>query len=94
MKVRVTEKTVSSNVENIEDLALAAEMAIKVLKSEPMILGEPVAEVSSGCPMGFANPKVTVSYKIIDPSVYDRIKMFVKKQSIQDVIKNMRDYGF
>ena len=94
MKVRVTEKTVSSDVQNVEDLALAAEMAIKVLKSDPMILGDPIAEVSSGCPMGFAKPKVTVSYKIIDPSTCDKIRMFVKKQSMQDIIKNMRDYGF
>ena len=94
MKVRVTEKTMSNDVENIEDLALAADMAIKVLKSDPMILGEPIAEVSSGCPMGFAKPKVTVSYKIIDPSTYDKIRMFVKKQSMQDVVKDMRGYGF
>ncbi len=78
MKVRVTEKTVSSDIENVEDLALAAEMAIKVLKSDPMVLGDPIAEVSPGCPMGFAKPKVTVSYKRIDPSSYDKIKMFLK----------------
>lgn len=93
MKVRVIEKTVSSNVENVEDLDIAAEMAVKVLKSDPMILGEPVAEVSPGCPMGFAKPKVTVTYKRIDPSTYDKIRMFVKKQSMQDVIKDMRGYG-
>lgn len=93
MIVRVLEKTISNDVEKVEDLAFAAEMAIKVLKSDPTILGEPIAEVSSGCPMGFAKPKVTVSYKQIDPSTYDKIKMFVKKQSMQDVIKNMRGYG-
>ena len=90
MIVRVIKKQMSDNVEKVEDLALAADMAIKVLKSDPIVIGEPVAEVSPGCPMGFAKPQVVIYYSEISPSAYDKIKMFVTKTSLQEAIKNTR----
>lgn len=90
MIIRVVEKQMSDYVEKVEDLALAADMAIKVLKSDPMVVGEPVAEVSPGCPMGFAKPKVVLYYNEISPSMYDKIKMLVTRTSLQDAIKNTR----
>ena len=90
MIVRVIKKQMSENVEKVEDLALTAEMAINVLKSDPMVVGEPVAEVSPGCPMGFANPKVVLYYNEISPSSYDKIRMFVTRTSLQEAIKNTR----
>lgn len=90
MIVRVIKKQLSNNIDNSEDLALAAEMAIKVLKSNPMIIGEPIAEVSPGCPMGYAKAKVVLYYNEISPSAYDKIKMFATRTSLQDVIKNTR----
>jgi hypothetical protein len=90
MIVRVIKKQMSENVKKVEDLASTAEMAINVLKSDPMVVGEPVAEVSPGCPMGFANPKVVLYYNEISPSSYDKIRMFVTRTSLQDAIKNTR----
>ena len=90
MIVRVVKKQMSDDVEKVEDLALAADMAIKILKSDAMVVGEPVAEVSPGCPMGFANPKVVLYYNEISPSLYDKIRMLVTKTSLQDAIKDTR----
>jgi hypothetical protein len=90
MIVRVIKKQMSDDVEKVEDLALAADMAIKVLESDPMVVGEPVAEVSLGCPMGFAKPKVVLYYNEISPSLYDKIIMLVTRTSLQDAIKNTR----
>jgi hypothetical protein len=90
MIVRVIKKQMSDNVEKTEDLAIAADMAIKVLKTDPLVIGEPFAEVSAGCPMGFAKPKVIVYYNEISPSIYDKIKMFVTRTSLQDAVKDTR----
>jgi hypothetical protein len=90
MIVRVIKKQMSDNVEKAEDLVIAADMAIKVLKTDPLVVGEPFAEVSSGCPMGFAKPKVVVYYNEVSPSVYDKIKMFVTRTSLQDAVKDTR----
>jgi hypothetical protein len=90
MIVRVIKKQMSDDVEKVEDLALAAEIAIKVLKSDLMVVGEPIAEVSPGCPMGFAKPKMVLYYNEISPSMYDKIKMFATRTSLQEVIKNTR----
>ncbi len=90
MIVRVIKKQMSDSVEKVEDLALAADLAIKVLKSDPMVIGEPVAEVSPGCPMGFAKPKVVLYYNEVSPSLYDKIRMLVTRTSLQDAIKNTR----
>ena len=90
MIVRVIKKQTSNDVEKVEDLALAADLAIKVLKSDPTVIGEPTAEVSPGCPMGFAKPKVVLHYDQISPSTYDKIKMLVTRTSLQDAIKNTR----
>jgi hypothetical protein len=87
MKVRIDKKKLSKDIEKNTDIALAAEMAIKILKTDPMIVGEPVAEVSPGCPMGFANPKVTLHYDIISPSIFDKFKMILTKTSLNDIIK-------
>jgi len=87
MKVRINNRKYSSHVENNEDIAVAAEMAIKVIKSDPMVVGEPIAEISPGCPMGFANPKITLHYDIISPSVFDKFKMILTKTSLNDIIK-------
>jgi hypothetical protein len=90
MKLRVVKKQLSSDVEKTEDLALAADLAIKVLKADPMVVGEPMVEVSPGCPMGFAKPKVVLHYDEIAPSSYDKIRMLVTRTSLQDAIKNTR----
>lgn len=90
MKLRVIKKQISNDVEKVEDLSFAADMAIKVLKTDAMVIGEPVAEVSPGCPMGFAKPKVVLYYDEIVPSTYDKIRMFVTRTSLQDAIKNTR----
>ena len=90
MKLRVIKKQISNDVEKVEDLSFAADMAIKVLKTDEMVIGEPVAEVSPGCPMGFAKPKVVLHYDEIVPSTYDKIRMFVTRTSLQDAIKNTR----
>ena len=90
MIVRVIKRQTSKDVEKVEDLALAADLAIKVLKADPMVIGEPTAEVSSGCPMGFAKPKVVLHYDEISPSRYDKIKMLVTRTSLQEAIKNTR----
>jgi hypothetical protein len=90
MIVRVIKKQMSDDVEKNEDLPLAADMAIKVLKSDPMVIGEPLAEVSPGCPMGFAKPKLVIYYNEISPNLYDKIRMIVTRTSLQDVIKNTR----
>jgi hypothetical protein len=90
MIVRVIKKQMSDNVEKAEDLAIAADMAIKILKSDPMVIGDPTAEVSPGCPMGFAKPRVVLHYNEISPSMYDKIKMFVTRTSLQEAIKNTR----
>ena len=90
MIVRVIKKQMSDSVEKVEDVALAADLAIKVLKSDPMVVGEPFAEVSPGCPMGFANPKIVLYYNEISPSLYDKIRMLVTRTSLQDAIKNTR----
>lgn len=88
--VRVIKKQMSDDIEKVEDLALAADMAIKILKLDPMVVGEPIAEVSPGCPMGFAKPKVVLYYSEISPSLYDKIRMLVTRTSLQDAIKNTR----
>jgi hypothetical protein len=90
MIVRVIKKQMSDDVEKIEDLPLAADMAIKVLKSDPMVIGEPLAEVSPGCPMGFAKPKLVIYYNEISPILDDKIRMLVTRSSLQDAIKNTR----
>lgn len=87
MKVRISKERMSKDIGKETDLALAADLAIKILKTDPMIIGEPVAEVSPGCPMGFANPRVTLHYDIISPSVFDKIKMFITRTSLNDIIK-------
>ena len=90
MIVRVIKKQMSDSVEKVEDLSLAADMAIKVLKSDPLVIGEPIAEVSPGCPMGFAKPRVVLYYNEISPSLYDKIKMFATRTSLQEAIENTR----
>lgn len=90
MKVRVSKREYSSYIENDTDIALAAEMAVKVAKSNPMVVGEPIAEISPGCPMGYAKPKVVLNYDIINPSVFDKFKMFVTKKSLNDIIKEIK----
>ena len=87
MKVRISKKEFSKDIEKDVDIALAADMAIKVLKTNKMIVGEPVAEVSPGCPMGFAKPKIVLHYDIIDPSTFDKIKMFITRTSLNKIIK-------
>jgi hypothetical protein len=87
MKVRIAKEQVSKDIGKETDLALAAELAIKILKTDPMVVGEPIAEVSPGCPMGFANPKVTLYYDIISPSIFDKLKMFITRTSLNDIIK-------
>lgn len=87
MKVRIDKQKLSKDIEKDTDIALAADLAIKVLKTDPMVVGEPIAEVSPGCPMGFANPKVTLHYNIINPSRFDKFKMILTKTSLSDIIK-------
>jgi hypothetical protein len=90
MKVRIAKKQISKDIEKETDIALAADLAIKVLKTDPMVVGEPVAEVSPGCPMGFANPKVTLHYDIISPSIFDKFKMFLTRTSLNDIVKEIK----
>jgi hypothetical protein len=90
MKVRIAKEQISKDIEKETDPALAADLAIKVLKTDPMVIGEPVAEVSPGCPMGFANPKVTLHYDIISPSVFDKFKMFLTRTSLNDIVKEIK----
>jgi hypothetical protein len=90
MIVRVIKKQMSDDIEKIEDLPLAADMAIKVLKLDPMVIGEPLAEVSPGCPMGFAKPKLVIYYNEISPNLCDKIRMLATRTSLQDAIKNTR----
>ena len=90
MKVRVSKRQYSNYVESDVDIALAAEMAIKVAKSNPMVVGEPIAEISPGCPMGFAKPKIVLNYDIIDPSIFDKFKMLLTKSSLDDIIKEIK----
>jgi hypothetical protein len=87
MKVRIDKKKLSKDIEKDTDISLAADLAIKVLKTDPMVVGEPVAEVIPGCPMGFANPKVILHYDIISPSIFDKLKMILTKTSLNDIIK-------
>ena len=87
MKVRISKEQISKNIEKESDLALAADMAIKVLKTDPLVVGEPVAEVSPGCPMGFAKPKVILHYNRVSPSFFDKIKMFITRTSLKDIIE-------
>ena len=90
MKVRVSKREYSNYIENDTDIALAAEMAIRVIKSNPMVVGEPIAQISPGCPMGFAKPKVIVNYDIISPSIFDNFKMFLTRTSLNDIVKEIK----
>ena len=90
MKVRISKREYSNYIENDTDIALAAEMAIRVIKSNPMVVGEPIAQISPGCPMGFAKPKVIVNYDIISPSVFDNFKMFLTRTSLNDIVKEIK----
>jgi hypothetical protein len=90
MKVRIAKEQISKNIEKDVDIALAADLAIKVLKTDPLVIGEPIAEVSPGCPMGFANPKVTLHYDIIDLSIFNKLKMFLTRTSLNDIIKEIK----
>jgi hypothetical protein len=90
MKVRISKKEYLEYVEKDADIALAAEMAVGVVKSDPMVIGEPIAEVSPGCPMGFAKPKVILSYDIINPSVFDKIKIILTRKSLKDIVKEIK----
>jgi hypothetical protein len=90
MKVRISKREYSNYIEGDTDLALAAEMAVKLAKSNPVVVGEPVAEVSPGCPMGFASPKVVLYYDIIDPSIFDKFKMFLTRTSLNDIVKEIK----
>jgi hypothetical protein len=91
VKVRVSKREYSNYIENDTDIALAAEMAIRVIKSNPMVVGEPIAQISPGCPMGFAKPKVIVNYDIISPSIFDNFKMFLTRTSLNDVVKKIKE---
>ena len=90
MKIRIAKEQVSKDIGKETDLALAAELAIKILKTDPMVVGEPIAEVSPGCPMGFANPKVTLYYDIISPSIFDKFKMFITRTSLNNIVREIR----
>ena len=90
MKVRIAKEKIFKDIEKETDVALAADLAIKILKTDPMVIGEPVAEVSPGCPMGFANPKVILHYDIISPSVFDKFKMFLTRTSLNDIVKEIK----
>jgi hypothetical protein len=90
MKVRISKREYSSYIESDTDIVLAAEMAVKVAKSNPMVVGEPIAEISPGCPMGYAKPKVILNYDIINPSAFDKFKMFVTKKSLNDIVKEIK----
>jgi hypothetical protein len=90
MKVRIDKQKLSKDIDRDADIALAADLAIKILKTDPMIVGEPIAEVSPGCPMGFAKPKVILHYDIISPSVFDKFKMFLTRTSLNDIVKEIK----
>jgi hypothetical protein len=90
MKVRISKREYLNYIENDTNIALAAEMAIRVIKSNPMVVGEPIAQISPGCPMGFAKPKVIVNYDIISPGIFDKFKMFLTKTSLNDIIKEIK----
>jgi hypothetical protein len=90
MKVRIDKQKLSKDIDKDADIALAADLAIKILKTDPMIVGEPIAEVSPGCPMGFAKPKVILHYDIISPSVFDKFKMFLTRTSLNDIVKEIK----
>jgi hypothetical protein len=90
MKVRISKKEYSDYIENDTDIALAAEMAVRVAKSNPMVIGEPVAEISPGCPMGYARPKVILNYDIINPSAFDKLKMILTGKSLNDIVKEIK----
>ena len=90
MKVRIVSKVFLNDIEKDTDIALAAEMAVRVVKSNPLVVGEPVAEVSPGCPMGYAKPKVILNYDIISPSVFDKFKMFLTRTSLNDIVKEIK----
>jgi len=90
VKIRVSKREYSNYIENDTDIALAAEMAIRVIKSNPMVVGEPIAQISPGCPMGFAKPKVIVNYDIISPSIFDNFKMFLTRTSLNDIVKEIK----
>jgi hypothetical protein len=91
MKVRISKKEYSNYIESDIDIALAADMAIKIIKSNPLVVGEPVAQITPGCPMGFAKPKVIVNYDIISPSMLDNFKMFLTRTSLNDVVKKIKE---
>jgi hypothetical protein len=90
MKVRISKREYSDYIENDTDIALAAEMAVIVAKSNPMVIGEPVAEISPGCPMGYARPKVILNYDIINPSAFDKLKMILTGKSLNDIVKEIK----
>lgn len=90
MKVRIVKEQIFKDIEKNVDIALAADLAIKVLKTDPLVIGEPVAEVSPGCPMGFASPKVTLYYDIISPSIFDKFKMILTRTSLNDIVKEVK----
>jgi hypothetical protein len=90
MKVRIAREQMSKDIGKETDLALAADLAIKILKTDPMVIGEPIAEVSPGCPMGFANPKVILHYDIISPSIFDKFKIFIIGKSLNDIVREIR----
>jgi hypothetical protein len=90
MKVRISKREYSDYIENDTDIALAAEMAVIVAKSNPMVIGEPIAEISPGCPMGYARPKVILNYDIINPSAFDKLKMILTGKSLNDIVKEIK----
>jgi len=90
MKVRISSKVFSNEIEKDTDIALAAEMAVRVIKSNPLVVGEPIAQISPGCPMGYAKPKVILNYDIINPSAFDKLKMILTRKSLNDVIKEIK----
>jgi hypothetical protein len=90
MKVRISKREYSDYIENDTDIALAAEMAVIVAKSNPMVVGEPVAEISPGCPMGYVRPKVILNYDIINPSAFDKLKMILTGKSLNDIVKEIK----
>ena len=90
MKVRISKREYSDYIENDTDIALAAEMAVRVAKSNPMVIGEPLAEISPVCPMGYARPKVILNYDIINPSAFDKLKMILTGKSLNDIVKEIK----
>jgi hypothetical protein len=40
--------------------------------------------------MGFANPKVTLHYDIISPSIFDKFKIFITGKSLNDIVREIR----